>query len=158
MGGFTLIDSLITINIMAIIAGVAITYVTEAVDDAKVATVSRNLRSIAAAATHFYGRHERWPTSTYQNNAPGDFQELLDREGFLRQTAIGINENSRYGWFAWRDQYAVAYATYVDPDAAIEIDELMDDGDPKTGFIRVYQWQNSVGPVATLAYWLDGRI
>ncbi|MBP87316.1 MAG: hypothetical protein CMJ64_11435 [Planctomycetaceae bacterium] len=51
LSGFTLVDTLLTISIMAILAGVANTYVTDAADDAKAATVSQNLRSIANAAT-----------------------------------------------------------------------------------------------------------
>jgi len=58
--GFTLIDTLLTISIMAILAGVANTYVSDAADDAKAATVSQNLRSIATAATHVYNQKTRW--------------------------------------------------------------------------------------------------
>ena len=156
--GFTLIDTLLTISIMAILAGVANTYVTDAADDAKAATVSQNLRSMANAATHFYGRKMRWPTSTYELNAPGDFQDLLTREAFSRRTAIAANDNSRYGWFAFGDKYAAAYASFVDVEDAAKVDALLDDGDPATGFIRIYTWETQVGPVGTIAYWLKGRI
>lgn len=143
---------------MAILAGVANTYVTNATDDAKVATVSRNLRSIATAATHFRGRNERWPTATYQYNAPGDFQGLLNREAFLRKPAIAAGDYSRYGWYSQAGRYACAYATYVTVEDATRIDELLDDGDPATGFIRIYQWNTQVGAVGTIAYWLEGRM
>lgn len=156
--GFTLIDTLLTISIMAILAGVANTYVTDAADDAKAATVSQNLRTIANAATHFYGLNTRWPSSTYEANAPGELQGLLTRDAFTRKPAIGATDNSRYGWYAWRGSYAAAYATYVDIEEATQVDELLDDGDPDAGFIRIYEWQTSVGPVGTIAYWLDGRI
>ncbi|MBP87315.1 MAG: hypothetical protein CMJ64_11430 [Planctomycetaceae bacterium] len=100
----------------------------------------------------------RWPTSTYELNAPGEFQDLLNREAFSRQTAIAATENSRYGWYAYQDRYAVAYATYVDVEAATKVDELLDDGNPETGFIRIYSWTTQAGPVGTIAYWLKGRI
>jgi type II secretory pathway pseudopilin PulG len=156
--GFTLIDTLLTISIVAILAGLANTYVSDAAEDAKAATVSQNLRLIATTATNFYGRTTRWPTSTYEFNAPGDFQGLLAREAFTRQTAIGATENSRYGWFSFQDTYAAAYASFVDVEAATKVDDLLDDGDPSTGFIRIYSRETQVGPVGTIAYWLKGRI
>ena len=154
VSGFTLVELLIVIAVLTIIASATITYTFDATSDARAASAAQDLQSIARAATHYHSYHARWPGPTYGGNAPGDFQHFLNRETFTRVASVAADDRGRYGWFAWRDHFAAAYVTYVDADDALKVDALIDDGNARSGYVRVYEWTAPVGTVATIALWL----
>jgi len=155
IGGFTLIEILIVVAIMAIVASAVIVSTVGATDDAQAAAIGNDLQAIARAATRYKVRQQRWPASTTSSNAPGDFAGILNREAFLRIPSIAASDQSRYGWFAWRDRYAASYVSFVDLDNALAIDEVIDDGLAESGNVRIYQWTAPTGTMATIALWLE---
>jgi prepilin-type N-terminal cleavage/methylation domain-containing protein len=151
--GFTLVELMIVIAILAVVSSIVVAYTGDSTNDAKAAAVAHDLQAIARAAMHYNSLYERWPTSAY-NNSPGEFETLLSRATFTRPPPIATNDQSRYGWYAWTDRYATAYASYTNLEAALLVDQLIDDGVAGTGFVRVYAWNSQTGTVATIALWL----
>jgi general secretion pathway protein G len=63
-GGFTLVELLIVIMIIAILAGMMLLATGSATDSAEATKVINDLRNLKSAALLFYGDNLAWPTST----------------------------------------------------------------------------------------------
>ncbi|MDR1515627.1 MAG: type II secretion system GspH family protein [Synergistaceae bacterium] len=63
-GGFTLVELLIVIMIIAILAGMMLLATGSATDSAEATKVINDLRNLKSAALLFYGDNLRWPNST----------------------------------------------------------------------------------------------
>jgi general secretion pathway protein G len=70
-GGFTLVELLIVIMIIAILAGMMMIATSSATDSAEATKIINNLRNLKSAALLYYGDNMSWPQK-------GD-QEKLDR-------------------------------------------------------------------------------
>ena len=63
-GGFTLVELLIVIMIIAILAGMMMLATGSATDSAEATRIINDLRNLKSAALLFYGDNLRWPSST----------------------------------------------------------------------------------------------
>ena len=61
--GFTLIEMLIVVTIIAVLAGVGFNYYQDYVEDARVNTVRYNLKSVRDAVARYFKDHMAYPTS-----------------------------------------------------------------------------------------------
>jgi len=68
--GFTLIEVIVVIAVVAILAAILTPTVVKNIDDAKVARAKNEVQVIGAAMTSFYKDLGRWPTSNGTTNNP----------------------------------------------------------------------------------------
>ena len=84
-GGFTLVELLIVIMIIAILAGMMLLATGSATDSAEATKVINDLRGVKSAALMFYADYNAWPTGAQVNG--GSLDEYMDR----------ATDSSRYG-------------------------------------------------------------
>jgi general secretion pathway protein G len=89
-GGFTLVELLIVIMIIAILAGMMLLATGSATDGAEATKVINDLRNLKSAALLFYADNNQWPTSA--NLASLD--QYTDRP--MVADSIANNNDSRY--------------------------------------------------------------
>jgi prepilin-type N-terminal cleavage/methylation domain-containing protein len=68
--GFTLIEMLIVVAIIAVLAGVGFNYYGDSIEDARRNTVKMNLRSVKEAIARYFKDHMVYPTSLEQLHGP----------------------------------------------------------------------------------------
>jgi general secretion pathway protein G len=85
-GGFTLVELLIVIRIIAILAGMLLIATGSATDSAEATKIINDLRNVKSAALLYYGDNLEWP----DNAAVGSLDRYADRSFTDRYTvAIG---------------------------------------------------------------------
>lgn len=79
-GGFTLVELLIVIMIIAILAGMMMLATGAATDSAEAAKVTNDLRNVKAAAAMFFVDHNVWPDTTWNETAAASsLSHYMDR-------------------------------------------------------------------------------
>lgn len=68
--GFTLVEVIVVIGVIAILAAILTPYITKYIDDSRVAKAKNEVQVIGAAVTNFYKDTGRWPNATNATNAP----------------------------------------------------------------------------------------
>ncbi len=101
--GFTLIEVIVVIAVVAILAAILTPTVVKNIDDSKVARAKNEVQVIGAAMTSFYKDLGRWPTSNGAANNP-DYLYLLYGPG---TAPTNSGHNTQYwskdtGWPAAR--------------------------------------------------------
>jgi general secretion pathway protein G len=99
-GGFTLVELLIVIMIIAILAGMMMLATGSATDSAEAAKVINDLRNLKSAALLYYGDNERWPTSV----------DVKSLDAYSDRPVV--NNTSRYAKVAIGDEYADGEGSY----------------------------------------------
>ncbi|MBU1107147.1 MAG: prepilin-type N-terminal cleavage/methylation domain-containing protein [Candidatus Riflebacteria bacterium] len=61
--GFTLIEMLIVVTILAVLAGVGFNYYSESIEDARISTIKTNLKIVRDAISRYFKDHMTYPTS-----------------------------------------------------------------------------------------------
>lgn len=133
--GFTLIEVIVVIAVVAILAAILTPTVTKNIDDSKRARATNECQVIAASLTSFYKDTGMWPA---RRNATDHYQYLLYGDGRTPSNSGGGSQNWTGSWggsrqdtftnqlisntpnttgtpypttgeFAWRGPYAVEY-------------------------------------------------
>ena len=68
--GFTLVEIIVVIGVIAILAAILTPYVTKYIDDSRVAKARNETQVICAAVTNFYKDTGRWPNATNATTTP----------------------------------------------------------------------------------------
>ncbi|PKL45874.1 MAG: hypothetical protein CVV41_02390 [Candidatus Riflebacteria bacterium HGW-Riflebacteria-1] len=61
--GFTLMEMLIVVTIIAVLAGVGFSYYSDSIEDARIATTRNNLKVVRDAIARYFKDHMTYPTS-----------------------------------------------------------------------------------------------
>ena len=94
-GGFTLVELLIVIMIIAILAGMMLLATGSATDSAEATKIINDLRSLKSAALMYYADTNAWPTSA---QAMASFDDYMDRpRDTAKYTAILITTETTDG-------------------------------------------------------------
>lgn len=80
-GGFTLIEVLMVVTVLAIIAGVVVPQVTTVIDEAKSASLIRDLRELTHAIERYRMEHNGGPPDLIQNQTLIQLLEKTDADG-----------------------------------------------------------------------------
>lgn len=140
--GFSLVELVIVVLILAILATVSVPKIIHKSHEAELISTYEHLMAIAQAAENHYAQNGTWPTYTAAINAPGDFNGFLSRSAFTNVVPIASGptpEQAKPFWFYWKtDTSELAYVglPFVDPEVAIQLDEQYDDGNGMLGTIR----------------------
>src|SRR3990170_5868767 len=68
--GFTLVEVIVVIGVIAILAAILTPYITKYIDDSRVAKAKNETQVIGAAITSFYKDLGRWPNATNATTTP----------------------------------------------------------------------------------------
>ena len=133
--GFTLLELLVVITIIGVLASIAIPTYNSMRDRAKVGRTATELRNFATAFFAFAMANGEFPEDNHEELPPG-MEAFISPAVFNRTTPIG----GRYNWEG-PDNYPYAGVSISgsidDPDLIAVLDNVMDDGDPNTGRLRV---------------------
>ncbi|MDR1515233.1 MAG: type II secretion system GspH family protein [Synergistaceae bacterium] len=88
-GGFTLVELLIVIMIIAILAGMMLLATGSATDSAEATKVINDLRNLKSAALLFYGDNMTWPTSSQTSSLDLYSDRPIDSSRYV--VIIGTN-------------------------------------------------------------------
>jgi general secretion pathway protein G len=91
-GGFTLIEVLMVVTVLAIIAGVVVPQVTTVIDEAKSAALIKDLRELTHAIERYRMEHNGGPPDLIQNQTLIQLLEKTDAEG-----NVGTGPEFTYG-------------------------------------------------------------
>lgn len=80
-GGFTLIEVLMVVTVLAIIAGVVVPQVTTVIDEAKSAALIKDLRELTHAIERYRMEHNGGPPDLLQNQTLIQLLEKTDADG-----------------------------------------------------------------------------
>lgn len=100
-GGFTLMEIVVVLAVVAVLAAVMTPSVIKHLNDSKVARATKEVETIATALTSFYKDTGRWPTDMDTNKSVGD------QEARLLRTAEGdlpAERNGNIGWLSLNPQ------------------------------------------------------
>ena len=137
--GFTLIEVMIIIVVMAILAGAAFPHFQDRRDDARQAVFANNVRILAAAARRYMLEQGRYLEDAESGQLPPGFDEYILPSTWIAGTPVGG------AWDTERDTFGIISAIgvhFVDPaenpgDPYLqEIDTICDDGDLASGHFR----------------------
>lgn len=84
-GGFTLVEMLIVVAIIAVLVAVSIPMVSTSLDKAKKATDDANMRAAKAAATVEYYNNDGSLTNTYYDAVTGTMVNTAPKTGYNQQ-------------------------------------------------------------------------
>lgn len=68
--GFTLMEMLIVVAIIAVLAGVGFSYYVDSIEDARIATLRTNLKIVRDAISRYFKDHMTYPTSLESLQGP----------------------------------------------------------------------------------------
>ncbi len=102
--GFTLIEVIVVIAVVAILAAILTPTVVKNIDDSKVARAKNEVQVIGAAMTSFYKDLGRWPTSN--GNDLNDRLRMLNGPGNTPSYDNSVNNHASW-WVAWRNTSTV---------------------------------------------------
>ena len=78
-GGFTLVELLIVIMIIAILAGMMLLATGSATDNAEATKVINDLRGAKSASLLYYADHNQWPVGTGGGTVTTSLERYMDR-------------------------------------------------------------------------------
>jgi len=137
--GFTLIEVLVVVVILAVLATIVIASFAVSVDDAKKSAFVSNLRAFARAAERYSFETGEYLEDSSSGELPADFDQYVNVGSWVGGTPIGGV------WDAEFNSFGVASALGVHFDGTGEtrddaymttIDDIFDDGDLATGAFR----------------------
>lgn len=96
--GFTLIEILIAISIIAIIFGVVISSITAIQKNARDTQRQSDLRSIQSALEHFYADHNYFPQTLPTTALTSDPTLIINTKTYLQKIPRDPVDNSAYGY------------------------------------------------------------
>ncbi len=103
--GFTLIEVIVVIAVVAILAAILTPTVVKNIDDAKISRAKNEVQVIGAAMTSFYKDLGRWPTSNGTTGNP-DYLRMLNGPGNTPHYDNSVNNHASW-WVAWRNTSTV---------------------------------------------------
>lgn len=158
-GGFTLVELVIVIAIIALLSGIVIPVVASQVDDAKRTRALEDMDTIARAFSSFRTHTSRWPSSGSQVPAVQDTTSGNDE--FLGFRCLYANGQNLLGWkgpylndgvMVGNDMQAAIAATHDAPGGGLV--------DPWGQPYRVYRFAQTAGNggmIALLCRGADGQ-
>jgi len=103
--GFTLIEMVVVLAVVAILAAILTPTITKNIDDSKIARANNEAQVIAAAMGSFYKDLGRWPTMQ-GTGSTNDYWYLIYSDGNAMNTGGTAQWRSTGGWSARSDTFA----------------------------------------------------
>jgi prepilin-type N-terminal cleavage/methylation domain-containing protein len=126
--GFTLIEMVVVLAVVAILAAILTPTIAKNIDDAKIARANNEVQVIAAAMGSFYKDVGRWPTKT-DAASTADFYSLLYGDG--NPMTNDDEFNSTGAWVAIADTFANHLARNTPGGASIAANQYAITGELK---------------------------
>lgn len=135
-GGFTMVELMIVVGIIAVIAGIAVPMWMRARENAQRAKLINELRTTSEAFNVYVAEHNQLPpTAAFQVVPDGMAQYMPKNSGWTDQPAGG-------GYMCWLNYgtnfrgytaFIGVYGSGLSPASIQQMDEIVDDGDLSTG-------------------------
>jgi len=129
--GFSLIELIIVVSILAILAALALPKFSNAKDDSRVAAVASNVHQIINAIQQHETTNGTLPGTAAEGVLPTGLDEQLP-EGVFSDTEFG----GSYQWVNDNDGARLMIIEASTTDLFADLDEMLDDGDSGTGNVR----------------------
>lgn len=158
VGGFTLVELVVVILIIAILSVVTASKLRDISIDSKVTTTISQLDAITEAVELYRAENGSYPPSTNATNASTTLGPYLHASFFTKRLPIAAGQFSQYSKPSWtyykysNIERGYLYLPFIDPDVAAEIDSVYDDGVSNTGEVLYYDY-SSFGLDSTLLYY-----
>ncbi len=118
--GFTLIEMLIVVAIIAVLAGVGYNYYVDSIEDARTATVRTNIKVVREAISRYFKDHMAYPTSLESLQGPYLQQPmaelllnpLLGNGIIMVEVADPAKYNVTYNAFQATETVRIEYSTH----------------------------------------------
>lgn len=146
--GFTLVELVVVILVLGVLAGVAVPKLLSVGEHANCQAVVTEVQAIFKAVELYAAREGELPADANRRRTPNGLEDFLDPSVLGEATPIGGD----YDWQGSTTAFDFIGVTIQEPpstDAFLAIDQLADDGDLRTGWIRK---RNS-----KLDFWLDSK-
>lgn len=112
--GFTLIEVLIVLTVIAIVMAFALPTYTEMIRNTRAAEAIADLYAVRAAAYLYYGDHQSWPAESPTGNVPPELVPYLPRGfSFRRETYTLDWDNWGVGKGRWGQYYGNGVAVGI---------------------------------------------
>jgi prepilin-type N-terminal cleavage/methylation domain-containing protein len=103
-GGFTLVEMVVVLAVVAILAAILVPTVAKNINDAKIARAGNEAQVLGAAMASFYKDVGRWPDSSGADNLPGDIDLLRTAQGTLPSQDAGTTDWDDTPWDTFENQ------------------------------------------------------
>lgn len=138
--GFSLVEILVVIVVIAVLGAIVVPNTIRAGDTARVSATAEDLRIIARAVETYRGATGRWPRETGRAVLPAELADAF-RSGdpFSKAVPIGgvYDYDAPTATRGCRIGIRSGTGNPIPPVEVIaELDAAMDDGDPATGLLR----------------------
>lgn len=90
--GFTLVELMVVIAIIAVLAGIIIPTAMKGIDKSKVSRAIADVKAVKAAAVEYYADNGSWPTDT------NDFTSADGNDPYIDKWPKDPWKNSDFGW------------------------------------------------------------
>lgn len=124
--GFTLIEVIVVIAVVAILAAMLTPSIIKHIEDARISTVQNDVSVIGASMTNMYKDVGRWPIDSTPQVTGNNLYVMETESG----TAAGYNGAGTTGWTTWGAAYRATFEDhliYNDPDEDDANGEVADD-------------------------------
>lgn len=138
-GGFTLVEILIVVLILAILAAIALPRFAEATTGASQSAFAADLANYNKAAQLYIAEQGQLLPDGNSGDVPAGFEEYVNTDAWTRGPSIGGSWDTENGTFGVSCAFGVHFQTPADNvgDAfMLGVDEMIDDGNLLTGMFR----------------------
>lgn len=139
--GFTLVEIMVVVTIIALIASIAIPAFKQSRQNSLASKTASDFRGFAAAFEVFSMREGYWPDDGLPGGVPNGMEGALNEGAWFASTAIGGNWDYDYNVFGFTVGVSIDGYTESD-DTLLAIDRLIDDGDLSSGRLRITNGQH----------------
>lgn len=136
--GFTLVELVIVVLVIAILATVAASKVICQIDEAELRTTHRNLQMLQRAIDNYFANKGRWPSDAGPAICPPGVRTYLPSDVFKWDPPIGGQYDWNYGWSGapFKACISINFPTGFPRSKCLTIDQWYDDGNLSAGDIR----------------------
>lgn len=138
--GFSLIELVIVIAILAILASIVAPRFINAQAQAEAVSAGQSMKAIAKAAMHYYAKTGEWPADKNRRIVPDELLDYISEREFEQAPLGGAFDFEDWrgkNWTAGGDPIGICVSIVEgDPNLYEAVDREIDDGDLTTGAVR----------------------